>query len=125
MSRTVPEWIATHDDQATPKRVRIRVFERHNGICHISKRKIMPGDKWECDHIIALINGGEHRESNLAPALAAPHKEKTKADTDLKKKIARTKAKHLGQHKSAYRPLAGTRRSGWKKPFNGPAERRR
>ena len=83
----------------------------------------MPGrDKWECDHVIALINGGEHRESNLAPALIEPHKQKTKADDALKKKIARTRAKHLGQHTSDYRPLAGTKASGIRKRMNGDVE---
>lgn len=56
----------------------------------------MPGDKWQVDHVIALINGGENRESNLAPILDAPHKEKTREDVRLKSKVARTKAKHLG-----------------------------
>jgi hypothetical protein len=39
----------------------------------------LAGDKWQLDHIVALINGGEHRESNLAPILDAEHKAKTKA----------------------------------------------
>src|SRR3569623_3299799 len=77
MSRSTPEWIAKHDDQSIPPRVRLRVFERHGGICHLSDRMIMPGEPWDCDHIVALINGGEHREFNLAPALRDKHREKT------------------------------------------------
>ena len=73
--RAVPEWIARHDDEAIPKRVKLRVFERHNGICHISGRKITAADQWDCDHIVALCNGGGHRESNLAPALRDKHRE--------------------------------------------------
>lgn len=96
MTREVPEWIGKNDDTSIPPRVKLRVFEKHKGICHISGRKITPADVWECDHIIALINGGEHRESNLAPALADKHKEKTKADLAEKAKVAAIRSKHLG-----------------------------
>lgn len=96
MSRSVPEWIGASDDAAIPPRVRLRVFEAHGGRCHISGRKITPADKWECDHVVALINGGEHREANLAPALADKHREKTAEDVAVKSKVARVRAKHLG-----------------------------
>lgn len=96
MARQVEEWVGATDDTPVPPRVRLRVFERHGGRCHISGRKIMPGDRWECDHVQALINGGENRESNLAPALHDKHREKTAADVKVKAKIARTRAKHLG-----------------------------
>jgi hypothetical protein len=56
----------------------------------------MAGEAWECDHVIALKNGGENRESNLAPALVAPHKKKTKADVKEKSIIARVRGKHIG-----------------------------
>ena len=78
--RAVPEWIAKHDDEAIPPRVRARVFERAGGICHISGRKITAADQWDCDHIVALCNGGGHRESNLAPALRDKHRAKTAED---------------------------------------------
>ncbi len=96
MSRSAPEWIAKRDDDAIPPRVKLRVFEREGGRCHISKRLIRAGEAWECDHIIALCNGGEHRETNLAPALADKHREKTKADVAEKATVYRKRAKHLG-----------------------------
>lgn len=96
MSRAVDLWVGKTDDQAVPPRVRLRVFEREGGICWLSKRKIMAGEKWELDHKVALINGGRHAEDNLAPALVGPHREKTKADVALKAKTARIKARHLG-----------------------------
>lgn len=96
MAREVPEWIGKSDDQAIPPRVRLRVFERHGGICHLSGRKIMAGDKWQIDHVKALVNGGEHRESNFAPVLDAPHKAKTAEDVAEKSKVYRIRAKHLG-----------------------------
>ena len=96
MTRSTPEWIGKTDDAAIPPRVRVRVFDRHGGICHISGRRIRAGEAWDCDHIIALANGGEHRESNFAPALKAPHREKTKADVAEKAVVYRKRAKHLG-----------------------------
>lgn len=96
MTRPVPEWIAKSDDAKIPPRVRARVFLAHDGKCHITGRKIMPADYWECDHVIALVNGGEHRESNLAPALRDAHRIKTRADVALKSKTARIRKRHLG-----------------------------
>jgi len=94
--RSLPEWIGKTPDAPIPRRVRLRVFERHGGICHISGRKIRPGEAWECDHIVALVNGGEHRERNLAPALIDKHKGKTAEDVAEKATAYRKKRKHLG-----------------------------
>jgi 5-methylcytosine-specific restriction protein A len=95
--REVPEWIGATPNTPVPKRVRLRVFERHGGICHISGRKIMAGELWECDHVKALINGGENRETNLRPALKDKHKAKTAEDVGEKSKTNRVRLKHLGQ----------------------------
>ena len=97
MTRSVPLWIGKTDDSAIPPRVRVRVFERFGGICQLSRRKIMAGEKWELDHIIPLIAGGRHAEDNLQPVLVAPHKLKTRDDVADKAKVARIRAKHLGQ----------------------------
>ena len=51
------------------------------------------------------------------------HKPKTAVDVGVIAKNRRREAKHLGiKHTS--RPMNGSRASGWRKPFNGPAERR-
>lgn len=96
MSRTVPEWVGRTDDTPVPPRVKLRVFEKYKGICYLSDRKIMPGDRWDTEHKIALCNGGENRESNLAPALADKHKKKTAEDVALKSLNYRKRAKHVG-----------------------------
>lgn len=96
MARSTDEWIGATDDTPIPPRVRLRVFERDGGRCHISGRKIQAGEAWDCDHVVALINGGENRESNLAPALRDKHREKTAFDVAEKAKVARIRAKHLG-----------------------------
>lgn len=94
--RSVPEWIGATPDTPIPPRVRLRVFEAHGGVCYLSKRKIRAGEKWDADHVIAIINGGENRESNLAPALKDKHKAKTAADVKEKSDVARKRQKHLG-----------------------------
>lgn len=96
MARSVPEWIGKTDDAKVPPRVRLRIFEREGGKCHLSGREIRPGDLWDLDHGQALINGGEHRESNLFPALRDKHREKTREDVAAKAKTAAVRSKHLG-----------------------------
>lgn len=124
MARSLDEWIGATDDSRIPPRVRLRVWEREKGICWISGRKIMPGEPWDLDHKIALINGGEHRESNLFPALRDKHREKTKADVAEKSAAARQRAKHLGISKPKGRPMPGTKLSGLKRGFDGRVTKR-
>lgn len=95
-ARSLPEWIGSSADAKIPPRVRVRVFDRFGGVCQLSGRKIMPGDAWQCDHIVALVNGGAHREANLQPVLAAPHRAKTAKDVAEKATVARKRAKHIG-----------------------------
>lgn len=96
MPRATPEWIGKTPQSKVPPRVQLRVFEAYGGRCHISGIKIRPGDKFEMDHIVALINGGENRETNLAPALVKYHRQKTSQDVAEKAKTAKVKMKHLG-----------------------------
>lgn len=94
MARTLKEWIADTDDQRAPPRVRLRVFDREGGKCHICRQPII-GKKWALDHVKALINGGENRESNLAPVHIACHAEKTRQDVAEKARIAAKRQKHI------------------------------
>lgn len=103
--RSVPEWIGATPDTPVPPRVKLRVFEAHGGICHLSGRKIRAGDAWDCDHVKALTNGGENRESNLAPALRDFHRAKTAEDVAEKSKVERIRKKHLGIYPKSPRPL--------------------
>lgn len=121
--RSVDEWIGSSPDAKIPDRVRLRVFEAHGGVCHLTGRKIRPGDQWDMDHVQALCNGGEHRESNLAPALRQAHREKTAEDVSQRAKDDRVRKKHLGIYRPKY-PMPGSRTSQFKKPLHGPAVRR-
>lgn len=95
MARTVEEWIGATDDQIPPPRVRLRVFDAHNGRCHCCTRKIRAGEYWECDHVIALINGGENREKNLAPACNNCCRSKTARDMAEKSDVADKRKAHV------------------------------
>jgi 5-methylcytosine-specific restriction enzyme A len=122
MSRPVAYWVATRDDAPIPPRVRLRVFERHDGRCACCGRKILAGERWECDHTVALINGGTHSEGNLQPLLTAHHREKTKADVALKSKVSRVRAKHVGiKRRSSFQT---NKDSTWKKKMDGSVVRR-
>jgi 5-methylcytosine-specific restriction protein A len=94
--RSVAEWIGKTPDSRAPPTVRLRVFDRTKGVCHISKLKIGPKDKWDVEHIRRLDDGGENRESNLAPALREAHRKKTAAETKAGRKADRVRMKHVG-----------------------------
>jgi 5-methylcytosine-specific restriction protein A len=97
MSRSTKEWFGKSDDHRAPGTVRARVFDREKGICHLCSLTIQaPGQKWDLDHVVALINGGENRESNLKPAHRKCHKTKTAADVAEKAKIAAIRGRHIG-----------------------------
>ncbi len=117
--RAVPEWIGKTPDTPIPARVRLRVFDKFDGICHWSTRKINVGDIWHVDHVLALCNGGENRESNLAPILAGNvHAKKTYEDVKQKARSDQIRKKHLGINKPK-RPMPGSRASGLKKRLDG------
>lgn len=110
--RQVPEWVGAKPDTPVPQRVKDRIYLRHDGKCHWTKRKIRAGEPWDVDHVRALCNGGENRESNLAPILRGkPHKEKTAQDVAEKSKTYRMRAKNNGTWPKSRTPLKS-------RPFN-------
>lgn len=122
MTREVPEWIGKDDGTDIPKRVKLRIYFRYGGVCQIcfAKEKILGP---EYDHRVAIINGGQHRESNLVPVHPKCHKAKTRTDVAEKSATARTQAHHIGIKKSK-RPMPGSRASPFKKKMDGTVERR-
>lgn len=94
MARTVSEWIGKTDDHRAPGSVRDRIIARDNR-CHLCGLPV-EGKKWDLDHVKALINGGENRETNLRPSHIKCHKEKTALDVAEKAKVAAIRKKHLG-----------------------------
>lgn len=94
--RSVEEWIGATPDSAIPERVKLRIWEREGGRCYLTKKKILPGDAYEFEHVIALSCGGENRESNIRLALKDKHREKTAADRNTSAKLDRIAKKHRG-----------------------------
>lgn len=112
MTRAAPEWRGKTDDTRVPNRVRLRIFAREGERCHITGRKIAAGEAWDLDHKIPLRDGGEHRESNLFPALRAEHRRKTAQEATERAKVDRIRKRRIGIRKAS----RGFRR--WRK-FNG------
>lgn len=109
--RSVNEWVGKTPDSVPPVAVKLRVFARAEGRCHLTGLKIQPGDEWDLEHVkpLHLAQPGENlnRESNLAPAKRAPHREKTAAENSAKAKADRIRAKHLGVWPRSKTPLKG------------------
>lgn len=125
MSRTVKEWLGATPDTPVPPRVKLRVFYRGNKCCAGCGRPLTPTDLKICDHIKALINGGENRESNLQTLGAACcNPDKTAADVAEKSAVYKKAVKHQGfKPRSKWRPMPGTRASGIRKRMSGSVER--
>jgi hypothetical protein len=95
MARIVEEWIGKTDDQRAPKRVRDRIRDKYS-TCYICGCDFSDGKKVALDHVKALINGGENRESNLRPVHVTCHAVKTAEDVAEKARIAAKRQKHRG-----------------------------
>jgi len=123
MSRSVEEWRGKNDDQTPPPRVRLRVWERCGGKCGQCGRKIMAGETWTLEHVVALVNGGANAEGNLGVTCRNCLPAKNAADVKEKAIVYRKRAKHLGI-KPKGRPLPGSKASPWKRKMDGTVVRR-
>jgi 5-methylcytosine-specific restriction protein A len=104
--RKVKEWIGKTLESMPPPSIRARIFDRCDGVCHISKRKIVPGDEWHLDHIKSIRNKGENRETNLAVAYGPAHREKTAKENSDGAKADRARIKHIGADEPSDNPIA-------------------
>lgn len=118
IGREIPEWHGKTNDSKVPDRVRLRIFQRYGGKCYLSGRVIRPGDDWQLEHIVPLIDGGKHAEGNLAPALVEPHKVKSREEAKRRAKERRIQKKHIGIGKSK-KPMPCGRDSNLKKLMDG------
>jgi 5-methylcytosine-specific restriction protein A len=94
MPRRVDEWIGKNDDAQIPPRVKLRVKARSNDCCEACGVRVRYGG--QVDHVLALINGGENRETNLRFLCRACHAGKTRSDVSEKAKTARKQASLAG-----------------------------
>lgn len=102
--RAIEEWIGKHPDQKIPDHIRDRIFLRHGGRCYVTKRKLMAGE-YDLDHVKRLADGGEHRESNLAPILRQKHREKTAEENSDAAKADRIRRKANGTWPKSKTPV--------------------
>lgn len=123
MSRVTAEWIGKTDDAKAPPRVQLRTFLRFKGRCVACETMITRRRDWQLDHKVALINGGENRESNLQLLCTGCHRKKTRADVAAKAATSKTQKRHLGI-KTTKCPMPGSRDSKWKKHMDGRVSRR-
>lgn len=87
MSRSVPEWIGRTPDSKVPPRVADRIRLAHPN-CALCSMPILPVEKTELHHFVALIAGGSNSESNLRPVHIHCHKLATKEQVAEKAKVA-------------------------------------
>lgn len=119
--RAVKEWIGATPDSKIPARVKLRILERHGWLCYLTKidlRAIKASDI-HFDHIVALTNGGENRESNLAPAWKPAHAAKTKKDVAEKSRTADKIKHHYRLNNEPSRRLPGSRSDDYKLTVGG------
>lgn len=116
--RTVPEWIGATPDTPLPDRVKLRIWGRDNGRCKICTRKCgVGGEPSAFDHIVALVNGGQNRESNYQLLCVPCHAVKTRGDVAEKSHVYRRRKSNAGIRKPSR--FACSRNSKFKKKISG------
>lgn len=96
MSRSTAEWIGKNDDSAIPGRVMDRLAQKAELCCQKCGLATVGKLRGQADHIVPLILGGAHRETNLQWLCEPCHRAKTKLDVKLKAKVARVRQRHVG-----------------------------
>lgn len=111
-ARTLREWVGSTPNAHIPDKVRARVFLKCEGKCAHCRRIVRIGDKPQLDHIVALVNGGQHAEGNLQLLCGLCHAAKTKGDVREKSVTRRKMLKTMGlsrpKRKMPYRKFDGT-----------------
>lgn len=95
MPREKPEWVGKRPESMPSTAVQLRVLERQGGKCGCGCgiKVDFDRDQLDCDHIVALQDGGENRESNLQILLRKHHLTKTVAENIARGEARRHKAK--------------------------------
>lgn len=103
MARKVEEWVGKDDDTPIPDHVKLRIWDREEGRCYLTGKKLQAGE-YDFEHVIALSlwtgEGHGNRESNIRVAWREKHREKTAADRKAKAKSDAARKKHVGIRKA-------------------------
>lgn len=89
------EWQGKTPEAMPGQTVLLRLYAKQNGICACGCGIVMNlnRDAVDCDHKVALIDGGLNVESNLQLMLQAHHRQKTSAEATARSEERRHKAK--------------------------------
>lgn len=96
MGRSKPEWIGKTDDTPIPRRIKLRILEKQDHKCAVLLISFGPNHPPKFDHIIALEDGGENRESNIQALSDLAHKPKTADEAAARADVRSKRAKHYG-----------------------------
>jgi len=93
--RPKKEWVGKTETSKIPPDVKLRIVRTWQSRCHITGLQITT-ERPDFDHVIALEDSGENRESNIRPALPAGHRVKTAVENVARDKADRRAKKKLG-----------------------------
>lgn len=110
--RPVKEWVGRRPESMPTAKVQLRIFNRQNGVCACGCQVVMDFDRddIDCDHILALKDDGENRESNLQLLRRKCHRAKTSAENSARADAERHKARAFAKRPSGGFPPANPQR---------------
>lgn len=105
-------------------KMRVDIFERHGGMCHLCQMKVIAGEDWDVSHQIPLEAGGLDDASNWLVAHRKCHRVHTATvDAPLIAKVKRIRQRHIGA-KQSRTPMPFGRGSKFKRKMDGTIVRR-